>query len=449
MSESTRLGRARGRMLPVAIVAAAVAAMLVLAPLASAASNPIAKGSTKLTINSGLNNKAKKAGIKIKAIKPATLKGTKATFTVTGGSIEPTTGAGTVTHSGGLKITWGKKSVALKAFEIDTSKKTLTASTGGKKIQIATLGGVSSARLGFGNSISAKSVKLTKAGANALNKALTPKPTKVKVKVKKNGKVITKTKTVKTQPAFKANMVLGKTTTEVEPKTDNVLATGTMTYAGDSGLFTKLNDVGVKIETISPTSVSGTTYSSGISGGTISPLGTEGQVNSSGGIKLVQSFQVSPTETFSTTITLGSIGVDLAAKTATVEVNGESNVTVEGKKPLNIGNLGRSSIADLTITGNTPSPATRTVSISATSTIQPVAAEVLEGFVKVYEGAYALKVGEELKAKYTKEAEEGKPIPSVAEIEAMAKKAGADKVANDHIKAGESLGSFSFTATGE
>lgn len=449
MSESTRLGRARGRMLPVAIVAAAVAAMLVLAPLASAASNPIAKGSTTLTINSGFNNKAKKAGIKITAIKPATLKGTKATFAVTGGSIEPTTGAGTVTHSGGLKITWGKKSVALKAFEINTSKKTLTASTGGKKIQIATLGGTSSARLGFGNSISAKSVKLTKAGANALNKALTPKPTKVKVKVKKNGKTITKTKTVKTQPAFKANMVLGKTTTEVEPKTDNVLATGTMTYAGDSSLFTKLNDVGVKVETISPTSVSGTTYSSGISGGTISPLGTEGQVNSSGGIKLVQSFQVSPTETFSTTITLGSIGVDLAAKTATVEVNGESNVTVEGKKPLNVGNLGRSSIADLTITANTPSPATRTVSISATSTIQPVAAEVLEGFVKVYEGAYALKVGEELKAKYTKEAEEGKPIPSVAEIEAMAKKAGADKVANDHIKAGESLGSFSFTATGE
>jgi hypothetical protein len=434
-------------MLPVAIVAAAVAAMLVLAPLASAASNPIAKGSTTLTINGGLNNKAKKAGIKITAIKPATLKGTKATFAVTGGSIEPTTGAGTVTHSGGLKITWGKKSIALKAFEINTSKKTLTATAGGKKVQIATLGGASSARLGFGNSISAKSVKLTKAGANALNKALTPKPTKVKVKVKKNGKTVIKTKTVKTQPAFKANMVLGKTTTEVEPKTDNVLPTGTMTYAGDSGLFGKLKDVGVVVETISPTTVNGTTYSSGISGGTISPLGTEGQVNSAGGIKLVQKLEGTP---FSTTITLGSIGVDLAAKTATVEVNGESNVEVEGKKPLNVGNLGRSSIADLTITNNSPSPATRTVSINATSTIQPVAAEVLEGFVKVYEGAYALKVGEELKKVAEKEAGEGKtPKMSAAEIEAQAKKAGAEKVANDHIKAGESLGSFSFVATGE
>jgi hypothetical protein len=433
-------------MLPVAIVAAAVVAMLVLAPLASAASNPIAKGSTTLTVNSGFNNKAKKAGIKVTALKPATLKGTKATFTVTGGQIEATTGAGTVTHSGGLKIKWGKKSVALKAFEINTSKKSLTASVGGKKVQIATLGGVSSARLGFGNSISAKSVKLTKAGANALNKALTPKSTKVKVKVKKNGKTIVKTKTVKTQPAFKANMVLGKTTTEVEPTTDNVLPTGTLTYAGDSGLFTKLANVGVKVETISPTSVNGTTYSSGISGGTISPLGTSGQVNSSGGIKLVQNI---PGTTFSTTITLGSIGVDLAAKTATVEVNGESNVEVEGKKPLNVGNLGRSSIADLTITGNTPSPATRTLSVNATSTIQPVAAEVLEGFVKVYEGAYALGVGAELQKQSEKNAAEGKPFMNKAEIEAAAKKAGAEKVANDHIKAGESLGSFSFTATGE
>jgi hypothetical protein len=418
--------------------------MLVLAPLASAASNPIAKGSTTLTVNSGFNKKAKKAGIKITAVKPATLKGTKATLPVSGGQVEPTTGAGAITHSGGLKIKWGKKSVALKAFEINTSTKSVTASVGGKKIKFATLGGLSSARLGFGNSISAKNLKLTKPGANALNSKLTPKPTKVKVKTKKHGKTVIKTKTVKTKPFFKKNMVLGKTTTEVEPTTDNVLATGTMTYAGDSGLFAKLSDVKVEVQAISPTTVSGTTYSSGISGGTISPLGTSGQVNSSGGIKLVQNLG-----TASTTITLGSIGVDLAAKTATVEVNGESNVEVEGKKPLNVGNLGRSSIADLTITSNTPSPATRSLAINSTATIQPVAAEVLEGFVKVYEGAVALKAGEELAKKAEEDAKEGKPFMNKAEIEAAAKKIGAEKVANDHIKAGESLGSFSFTATGE
>lgn len=445
MSESTRLGRARGRMLSLAVMAAAMTAMLVLAPLASAAPNPIAKGSTKLTINSGFNNKAKKAGLKITAVKPATVKGTKVTFTVTGGQVEPTTGAGTITHSGGLKLKWGKKSVAVKAVEINSATKSLSASVGGKKVKLATLGGVSSARLGFGNSISAKSVKLTAAGAKALNSKLTPKPTKVKTK--KNGKTVVKT--VTTKPFFKANMVLGKTTTEVEPTTDNVLATGTMTYAGDAGLFKKLADVGVKVETIAPTTAAGTTFSSGISGGTISPLGTSGQVNSAGGIKLVQVLPKSATESLSTTITLGAIGVDLAAKTATVEVNGESNVETEpGKFALKLGNLGRSSIADLTITGNTPSPATRTVSISATSTIQPVATEVLEGFVKVYEGWYTGVAALEIK----KANEEGKIIPpltSEAQIIAAAKKAAGEKVAADHIKAGESLGSFSFTATGE
>jgi hypothetical protein len=445
MSQSSRSGRARGKMLPVAIVAAALVAMLALAPLANAAPAKVASGTTTLNINSGFNKQAKKAGIKVTALKPTTLKGTKATFTVNGGEIEPPSGIGTITHSGGLKIAWGKKSVALRSIEVSTSAKSLSAKVGGKKVKLATLSGVANARLGFGDSITAKNVKLTAGGAKALNNMLTPKPTKTKVK--KKGKTIVKT--VKVKPAFKANQVLGKTTTQVEPETVNVQPTGTLTYSGDSTLFTKLKDVGVEVQTISPTSASGTTFSSAISGGTLSPLGTSGQVNSAGGIKLVQA--ISGTS-FSTSITLGSIGVDLGAKTATVEVNGESNVETEpGKKPLNVGNLGRSSIADLTIT-STPSPATRTVAVNATAVIQPVAAEVLEGFVKVYEGAYALKVGEELAKKAEEEfiKSEGKILPpSKIQIEEAAKKAAAEKVANDHIKSGESLGSFAFTATGE
>src|ERR1700754_1169710 len=118
MSESTRLGRARGKkMLPVAVVAAALIAMLAIVPVASAATpNPITSGNTTLTINAKGLKSAKKAGIKITAVKPAKIKGSKATFSVTGGEIEPATGAGSVTHSGGLKITSGKKSVTLKSL---------------------------------------------------------------------------------------------------------------------------------------------------------------------------------------------------------------------------------------------------------------------------------------------------------------------------------------------
>jgi len=422
-------------MLPVAILSAALVAMLAIAPLASAASDPIKSGTTTLTINSGLNKKAKKAGIKIKAVKPSKIKGTKATFSVTGGEIEPTTGSGSIAHSGGLKITWGKKSVTLKSFTIDTKKKSLSAKVGGKTIKVASLAGTSTARLGFGASVSAKKVKLTSAGAKALNSKLTPAPTKTKVK--KHGKTIVKT--VKTKPPFKANMLLGSSVSEVEPQTVNVLPTGNMVFTGDPTLLTKLNDVETKLVVIPPTTAAANVFTSPLSGGTISPLGTSGTVNSAGGLVLTQVLPTSATTAITTKITLGSIGVDLSAKTASVEVIGESNAESEGKKPLNVGNLGRSSIADLVIGSVTPSPATRTVTVGASGTIQAVAAEVIEGFVKVYQGYYTQVVAKKL-------VEEGKTEKEALELGAKAAEA---KVANDHIKAGEPLGTFSFTATGE
>jgi hypothetical protein len=189
-------------MLPVAIVSAALIAMFVIVPIASAATpNPISSGTTTLTIKSNVMKSLKKAGITITAVKPAKIKGSKATFTVTGGEIEAATGSGSITHSGGLKVKWGKKSVTLKSITVSTKTKSLSAKVGGKTVKIATLSGISATRLGFGNSIVAKKLKLTAAGAKALNSKLTPAPTKTKVK--KNGKTITKT--VKTKPAFKAN----------------------------------------------------------------------------------------------------------------------------------------------------------------------------------------------------------------------------------------------------
>ncbi len=440
MSDSTRLGRARGRMLPVAIVAAAALAMLVVAPFASAAApSPISSGTTTLTINGAFAKKMKKAGITLALVKPSKFKGNKVTFPVTGGELELPTGTGTVTHNGGLKLKWGMKSVTLKSFTVSTATKSLSVKVGGKTLKAGSLAGASVARLGFGDTIKAKKLKLTAAGAKALNKALTPAPTKVKIK--KKGKTVVKT--VITKPAFKANMLLGSTLTEVEPTSVNLTPTGTLTFSGATTLLGKLADVGVKLETIAPTTAAGTVFTSPITGGTISPLGTSGvagsgAVSSSGGLKLVQVLPTSATTSISTAITLGAIDVDLAAKTATVEVIGESNAESEGKKPLNLGNLGRSSIADLTIT-STPSPATRTVTVSATGTVQPVAAEVLEGFVKVYQGYYAAGATKEAEAKGASKEEAAK----------IGAEAAAKKTANDNIVAGEPLGSFAFVATGE
>jgi hypothetical protein len=429
--------------LPVAIVAAALVSMLAIAPLASAASDPISSGSTTLTINNGFSKKAKNGGIKITAVKPSKMKGAKATFAVTGGAIEPTTGAGTVTHSGGLKVTWGKKSVTVKNLRIDTKGKSISARVGGMTVKVASLAGTSTARLGFGASVSAKKVRLTSAGANALNSNLTPAPTKTKMR--KKGKTIIKT--VKVQPFFKANMVLGASITEVEPKTVNVLPTGNTTFTGDPTLLAKLADVKTDLVLIPPTTAAANVFTSPLSGGTISPLGTSGTVNSAGGLVLTQVLPVPGSESITTKITLGSIGVDLAGKTASGEVIGESNAKEpDGRMPLNFGKLGRTSIADVRLGTVTPNPATRTVTVSASGTIQAVAAEVIEGFVKIYQGNYTREVTQTLE----KEIKEGKkPVMSEAEVIAAATKAGEARAANDHIKAGEPLGAFSFVATGE
>jgi hypothetical protein len=66
---------------------------------------------------------------------------------------------------------------------------------------------------------------------------------------------------------------------------------------------------------------------------------------------------------------------------------------------------------------------------NASATVQPVAAEVLEGFVKVYEAWYS-----------------GVLQAEFAVPKEQADKMAAEKVAADHIKAGQALGTFSFTA---
>jgi hypothetical protein len=415
MTDSTRPKTARGKIaLSTGVLVAALFAVLALAPLASATPDPLASGTTIVTLSKGVTKSLKKAGVKITATKPAKIKGAKASFTVTGGELDPTTGAGVVTHSGGLKLKAGKKTAAISALELSTTAKSLSGKLGGKKVKIASLAGVSFTRNGFGVNLAAKKLKLTGAGASALNKALAPKA--------KKG-------TPKPAPLFKGNTVIGSATSETQPSTVTVLPGGNVTFTGDGGVFGKLADAKVQPQPLAGTTLSGTTFTGPILGGTVSPAGTAGVVQSGLGLNLVQNLPTSATTSISTTITLGGVYVDLGGKTATVEVVAVSNAESEGKKPLNLGNLGRSSVADITVGGVVADPTTRTVTVSSAGVLQPVSAEVLDGFIKVYAG-YAAEIA--VKA-------EGK---TPAEGQAIA----AAIIAKDTIKSGEALGTFSFTA---
>jgi len=347
---------------------AALAALLVLAPFASAASDPLASGTTTITLNKNLFKKLKKSGVKVIKVSPGTIKARRVTLPVSGGSLDPTNGQGTIEQGGGIKFKHGKKSAVVKLLVLNTTSKSLKAKVAGKSMKLASVSGLSSARNGFGANVTIGSTKLTSKAAKQLNKKLgfTGKQAK--------------------KAPFKGGKGLGSGLSETQPKTVTVLPSGNATLATSLATDIKLAKVGIKIETVAPATepvpIPPPSYAFPISGGTIAPNAEGGVLQTTGGLRLVQQFAPS----VETKMTLNAIWVDLGAKTATVEVTVES----EGIDPkLNLGPLGRSSIANISLTGATvkSDPSARTVSVeNATATLQAVTAETLNSvFVGPFE----------------------------------------------------------------
>ncbi|HYC80221.1 MAG TPA: hypothetical protein VEB65_00460, partial [Solirubrobacterales bacterium] len=399
-------------------MATALLALLAFAPLASATPDPVASGTTTLKLNQKLKKELQQFGIKLSALKPAKLKGRTATFKVTGGSFDPTTNKGSLTHSGGLKVKWGKTSVAIRKLELNTSKKGLFGKVAGKKMKIASLAGTKFARQGFGVKATIKKLRLTANFAVKLDKKLNPAhPAKSKGH-KKGKKGASKSDAIPVP--FKANALLGSAKSSEQPSTTTLVPGGNLTLALNSDLATKLSNAQVKIETLSgTTTLPGNTYSFPITGGNFASTGTAGVVQSGGGLSLVQKLSIAG-KSLDTNITLGSVWYDLQAKTISVEVSATSTAS----KDLNLGSLGRSSVADVTIGGVIADPKTRSVAVQNSSAVlQVVSGEVLNGFVKVY--AEYTKGSKELEALKLKEEAE-KLAAEALQLGAEAKLAGEE-----------------------
>lgn len=418
MSEATQPRMARGVKLPASILAAALFALLAFAPFASAAPDPVASGSATITLKSGFVKSLKKAGVKISKIGSAKVSGSKLTFKVTGGELDPTNGQGTLNLGGGIKFKHGKKSAPVKGLTLNTIKKGLFGKVAGKKVKITTVGGYTFTRAGFGVSLVVKKMKLTNTAAKKLNKKLGTK-------------------------ALKGNRLIASSVAEEQPATVAIVPGGNVSFDANKELLEKLKNVKTAVEPIAPTVVKGTTFEFPISGGSIAPTATAGVVQTIGGAKLFQKLPKNEAETefYETEITLGNFWLDLSAHTVTVEVVAKSNAS----EKLNLGALGRSSIADLTLTGATVTIDATNHKVTVTNaqaTLQPISAEVLQGFVSVYrafvEGVTFAKVCAVLPEKCKEPAEQ--------EIAKAKAKEEGEKVEQNHISAGNPLGTFSFTA---
>jgi Htaa protein len=405
MKRVTQPVGARRTMLSAVAVVAALAASLVLAPLASATSDPVASGTTTVTLNKGLFKKLKKYGIKVVKVSPGTVKSRTVTLPVASGSMDPTNGLGSLELSGGFKFKAGKKQAPVNALFLETATSSLKGKVAGKQMKVASVAGLTYVRNGFGVNVSVAKLKLTGKAAKQLNKKLGFAGKKKSSAKGKSNKRAAASKA--TQPPFKGNQVLGSSTSETQPKTVAVLATGETTLVLSPTALKKIKNVGpefppasgehpfeVKLTPIDPTkvvSLSPLTAAFPITGGTMGPTATTGILQTAGGLQLTQNLEaLGPNGKGETTLKMGNIWVDMGAKTATVEVTIENPKTQEA----NLGNLGRSSIADISLTGATVTsdPTARTVSVqNASATLQAVTAETLNSvFITPIEKATGL-----------------------------------------------------------
>ena len=84
MTDVSQPRKARGRMLPAGILAAALFALLAFAPFASAASDPVASGTTTINLNKGLLRKLVRNQVSVFKITPASVNVKKRLITLPG-----------------------------------------------------------------------------------------------------------------------------------------------------------------------------------------------------------------------------------------------------------------------------------------------------------------------------------------------------------------------------
>jgi len=153
-------------------LAAALVTILAFSPAARAAGIPLAGGETQLQLNGALEKTLRKAGVTVKPLGPAKLKGHKLTLPVKSGDFDPGAGKGSFAQSGGLKLVAGGRSVALRQLRLDAGAKTLSATVAGKRIALARLAGAKLEHDGFDARLRAKRLPLSGAAAATLNRAL-------------------------------------------------------------------------------------------------------------------------------------------------------------------------------------------------------------------------------------------------------------------------------------
>lgn len=345
---------------------AAMLGLLVFAPAASAASDPLAGGATTIELSQGFLKKAGKRGVKVLGLSPATVNGSTVVLPVAGGGLDPLSGQGSVAHAGEIKFKHGKRTARVGPLVLDTATASLNGTVVGKAVKFASVEGLSYARNGFGVNLAIEKLALTGTAAKLLNAKLG-----FSGKAKKPAKASASKKRKALRKPFAGKQVLGSAASTTQPLTVAILPTGKAKLVPDSGFVLKLFMAGASVETIAPAEFElgpPPAVTLPISGGLLAPNGSAGVLQTLGGQKISKG----PV----TTIT-NNFWLDLGLKATTAE----QDVTGFPGAP---GNIGRApnALLDLSAASFGADPAARTISVA--NAVMRMTAEGATSFNTLY-----------------------------------------------------------------
>jgi hypothetical protein len=250
---------------PIMLLAAIVAAVLVAAPTAGAATVKLAGGATTVALDKGVAGALTEAGVKVGVTKPGKA-GTKGiAFPIRGGAIDPATGAGRIDHRGGLTFKAQGKTVGLSAFVVKVGKRsTLSAKVGKGRLTVFSLdtSKVKVKRNGIGTTLSGVRLKLTGKAAAALNGAFGVK-------------------------LFAKGLNVGKANVNATPA-QVLLDGGSTALALDPGAAAALTSLGIQASLVDPATAAADGFNFPITGGKLDAKSFAGSVAHSGGIRLTK-----------------------------------------------------------------------------------------------------------------------------------------------------------------
>lgn len=232
---------------------------------AGAQANPVAGGSTALKLDRPVAKLLKKNGVSVSPVKPAKVKKGAIDFPITGGNLDPTTAAGTLRHSGGLKFKAGRSKLVTKSFVVKTGKGNVLSGLVGKdRVNLLKLDlrKAKVSRPGLGIKVSKVGVSLTGTAAKALN-------TTFGVKL------------------FSAGLRLGHVVVTTQPKSVGLAAQGSTDLTLDPGTAEALTGLGVTAAPVGPATVTPAgAIAFPITGGRANTSTFAGSISHSGGISL-------------------------------------------------------------------------------------------------------------------------------------------------------------------